>query len=256
MLFGGHVKSRQDVLFLSSHGFDFGEVVFRDSMLRGFCQDLQSGAGLRKDFFLIAHGPSEGDPNDVSNLWQNYYPKLLSTIEMAEKLGIHFLTVHLWFDPRFVKQNVLTEKLRFLEAIFEAGALHHVLISLENLSENSKVLALVVHHVPEISLTLDVGHGELLAQRNTAYDIVNDLYFSIGHVHLHDNFGGNGVKDDLHLPIGLGKIEIKQILLRLMEKGYDGTVTLELKQDELQDSLNKVKSMVAGFIEPWLISAL
>jgi len=250
VFFGGHVISAQDVVFLISHGFDFGEVVFRAGLGKTYYKDFRTTACKESDFFLIGHGPSEGAPNDLENLWKNYYPKLLTTIEIAHELGIHFLTVHLWFDPRFVKPHIREEKLRFLDAIFHAGASHDILISLENLSENAYDLAYVVDGLPGISLTLDVGHGQLLTERNTSYDIVHDLYSWIGHVHLHDNLGGNGVKDDLHLPIGSGRIEIAQILLGLMEKGYGGTVTLELEQDELESSLNKVREIVAGFRPP------
>ncbi len=247
MLFGGHVTSSEDVVFLTSHGFDFGEVVFRDGVETGHFKDLATSLPRDKNFFLIGHGPAEGPPNDLENLWQVYYPKLMRTLEAAEQLDIHFLTVHLWFDPRFVKPHVCNEKLKFMEELAQAASPHGILISLENLSENASDLALVVQRISGIALTLDVGHGQLLADRNTSYDIVNELYPWIGHVHLHDNYGGNSVKDDLHLPIGSGRVEIEQILLRLIEKGYTGTATLELKPHELEESLNTVRGMIAGF---------
>ncbi len=247
VLFGGHVTSSEDVVFLISHGFDFGEVVFHDRVNIAQLKNLATCLSQDTNFFLIAHGPSEGPPNDLKNLWQVYYPKLMGTVEIAEQLNIHFLTVHLWFDPRFVTPYVCKEKLKFMEEISHAAAPHGILISLENLSENASDLALVLQRVSGISLTLDVGHGQLLAERNTAYDIVNELYPWIGHVHLHDNYGGHSVKDDLHLPIGSGRVEIQQILLNLIEKGYTGTATLELERDELEGSLNTVRGMIAGF---------
>jgi len=247
VLFGGHVTSSEDVVFLISHGFDFGEVVLRDGLEARHFKDLAASLYHNTSFFLIAHGPSEGPPNDLEHLWQIYYPKLMRTLEIAEQLDIHFLTVHLWFDPRFVRPHVCEEKLKFMEEIAHAATPHGILISLENLSENASDLALVVQRVPNISLTLDVGHGQLLAERNTSYEIVNKLYQWIGHVHLHDNYGGNSVKDDLHLPIGSGRVEIQQILLNLIEKGYRGTATLELKPHELESSLNTVRGMIAGF---------
>ncbi len=244
MLYGGHVTSEQDVIFLQSHEFDFGEVIFRDGTETTHYEDLRNAINDKGHFFLIGHGPAEGAPNDLQNLWNHYYRTLLTTIEIAQHVDIHFLTVHLWLDPRFVKPHVRAEKLRFLESIIEVGALRNILISLENLSENAKDLAHIINQIPAISLTLDVGHGQLLTKTNTSFDIINDLFFSIGHVHLHDNFGGNGVQDDLHLPIGSGKIEIEQIMSALLKKGYRGTVTLELKQDELERSLVKVRNMV------------
>jgi sugar phosphate isomerase/epimerase len=67
----------------------------------------------------------------------------------------------------------------------------------------------------------------------------------IEHVHVHDNMGGRSPKDDLHLPVGQGAVPIKDILTGLVLSGYDGTVTLEVPNEALEESLAKVKEMVA-----------
>jgi sugar phosphate isomerase/epimerase len=242
VLFGGHVKQLEDIEYLCAHRFDFGEVVFRDATARNYWS--RERASLPRDFFLIGHGPHEGSPNDLDNLWNRYYPTLQTTVELAAQWSIHFLTVHVWVDPRFVEPTVIREKLRFLRQILAYGQEHNVLISLENLSENVQDLSMVVSSVPELSLTLDIGHGELLAEKNASYGIVEELCPWIGHVHLHDNFGGKGVKDDRHLPIGAGTIKVSEILTKILEKGYAGTLTLELDRDDLADSLGRVRTMI------------
>jgi sugar phosphate isomerase/epimerase len=242
VLFGGHVRQLEDIEYLSAHQFDFGEVVFRDASARDYWS--RERVSLPRDFFLIGHGPHEGSPNDLDNLWNRYYPSLAKTVELAAQLAVHFLTIHLWVDPRFVKPTIIREKLRFLQKILAHGQEHNVLISLENLSENVQDLSMVVSSVPELSLTLDIGHGELLTEKNASYGIVEELCPWIGHVHLHDNFGGKGVKDDRHLPIGAGTIEVSKILTKILEKGYAGTLTLELDRDDLEDSLGRVRTMI------------
>jgi len=244
VLFGGHVKSFEDIEFLETHRFDFGEVVFRDANALSYWSREQLGRPFDREFFLIGHGPHEGPPNDLGSLWNTYYPNLRATVEAAAQLSIHFLTIHLWMDPRFVKPTVILEKLEILRRIFLLGRNSGVLISLENLSESSDDLSRVVSAIPELSLTLDVGHGELLSDRNASYKILEDLFPWIGHVHLHDNFGGKGVKDDRHLAIGMGSIEISNILRKIVETGYTGTVTLELEREDLEDSLSKVRTMI------------
>lgn len=244
MLFGGHVTQLEDIEYLSALQFDFGEVVFRDASAWDYWSKERVSLPIDRDFFLIGHGPHEGSPNDLDNLWNRYYPSLMTTVELSAQLSIHFLTIHLWVDPRFVKPTVISEKLRFLRQIVVHGQEHNVLISLENLSENVQDLSMVVSSVPELSLTLDIGHGELLAETNASYGIMDELCRWIGHVHLHDNFGGKGVKDDRHLPIGAGTIEVAKILTKLLEKGYAGTLTLELDRDDLEDSLGRVRTMI------------
>jgi sugar phosphate isomerase/epimerase len=78
-------------------------------------------------------------------------------------------------------------------------------------------------------MTLDLGHGELLTDTNTAYDFAGNYLEKIQHLHLHDNRGGNSPKDDLHLPLGEGIIDFASILPDLKAKGYQKTMTLEVK---------------------------
>jgi sugar phosphate isomerase/epimerase len=44
-------------------------------------------------------------------------------------------------------------------------------------------------------------------------------------VHLSDNFGK---REDLHLPLGAGAIDWRNIISMLKNSGYDGTITLEV----------------------------
>ncbi len=50
----------------------------------------------------------------------------------------------------------------------------------------------------------------------------------------HDNTGGKSVKDDLHLALGEGSVDYRSIFRSLLEKGYDSTITMEVK---IQDML-------------------
>ncbi|MBI5572015.1 MAG: sugar phosphate isomerase/epimerase [Desulfomonile tiedjei] len=246
MLFGGHVRTADDVPFLQALGFDFGEVAITSAGRRTYWLETGLKNRFESGFFLLAHGPREGPPNDVDNLWNNYLPALKETIDVAGTMEIPLLTVHLWVDPRFVKAVVRAEKKKLLREAFEYGRYKKVLVSLENLSENSADLAEMVEAVPDLSITLDVGHAQLLTDVNTSFGIIDELFPSIKHLHLHDNSGGNGVKDDLHLPIGEGIIDFPAILGRLMDKGYEGTATLELEREVLASSraaLNVIMSL-------------
>jgi sugar phosphate isomerase/epimerase len=244
MLYGGHVKSLDDIGYLQDLKFDLGEVIFRNAESRAYW--LHSGVtnGLDSRFFLIAHGPREGPPNDIDHLWKHYYPALLETVGVAHSLGIEFLTIHLWMDPRFVGPDAREEKKSFLNTICAYGHENGVVISLENLSETATDLGPILEANPELGLTLDVGHGQLLTETNTSFDIIEKLSASIKHIHIHDNRGGRGVEDDLHLPIGEGIVDFQGILRRLAKKGYDGTATLELERDVLESSRQRIRQIV------------
>ncbi len=244
MLFGGHVKSLDDIDYLQHANFDLGEVILRSAKARDFWKDSGVTNHGLSDFFLIAHGPFEGPANDIGNLWKQYYPALRETVDVARMMAIDFLTVHLWVDPRFVRADVLKEKKRALLDLFNYGCDNDVLVSLENLSETAEDLADILDFIPELGITLDVGHGQLLTATNTSFGIMDRLMNSIKHVHLHDNRGGYGVVDDLHLPIGRGIIDFDGILRKLLKNGYDSTLTLELVPEDLIASRATVKELL------------
>jgi sugar phosphate isomerase/epimerase len=248
MLYGGHVKSEEDIDFLRSAGFELGEVVIRSAKSRDHWRYSGARNNGRSNFLLIAHGPFEGPPNDIDNLRNKYCPALRDTVDVARKMEINFLTVHLWMDPRFVKTGVIKEKKRALLDLWNYGRDNGVLISLENLSETADDFAGVLELIPGLGITLDVGHGELLTQHNTSFGIMDKLMDSVKHMHFHDNRGGDGVEDDLHLPIGEGIVDFKAILRILLDKGYQQTLTLELKREELIESRAKVKALINDIV--------
>jgi sugar phosphate isomerase/epimerase len=248
MLYGGHIKSLEDIDFLRVAGFDFGEVVIRNKKVREYWKlsGIKNRGG--SNFFLIAHGPFEGPPNDIDNLRNRYLPALCETVDVARIMEINFLTVHLWMDPRFVKSEVIEEKKRALSDLFNYGRDMRVFISLENLSETAEDLANILDAIPELGITLDVGHGELLSPINTSFAIMDKLMDHIRHLHFHDNRGGGGVDDDLHLPIRDGIVDFKGILTILLNKCYDQTLTLELENKDLIESRAKVKTMINDIV--------
>jgi sugar phosphate isomerase/epimerase len=248
MLYGGHVKSFDDIGYLQDLKFDLGEVVLRNAESRAYWLDSGITNKFDSGFFLVAHGPREGPPNDIRHLWENYYPALQETVGVLHRLGIEFLTIHLWVDPRFVGSDVRNEKQSLLKALCAYGRENGVFISLENLSETATDLGPVLEAVPDLGLTLDVGHGQLLTDTNTSFDFIENLSSCIKHIHLHDNRGGRGVKDDLHLPLGEGIIDFHSIFERLVTKGYDGTVTLELEKEVLESSRERIRKIVGDII--------
>lgn len=246
MLFGGHVKSLDHLDILRSLNFDFGEVVLRDADAYKYWLDSGVKNQFDSRFFLIAHGPFEGPPNDMDNIRMRYPDALTGSIDTASQMGIDLLTIHLWMDRRFLKPEILDQKVELLHYIVEYGLKRNVHICLENLSESATDLRPVLEAVSGLKLTLDIAHAQLLTETNTSFDIISELGRYIRHVHLHDNRGGNGPSDDLHLPIGDGIIDFPAILEALIKSPYDGTMTLELEPKDLERSRKVVEQIIAN----------
>ncbi|MEW6348960.1 MAG: sugar phosphate isomerase/epimerase family protein [Thermodesulfobacteriota bacterium] len=244
MLFGAHVKSVEDPDVLREMGFDFGELVLSGSEKRALWQESGILSPLSDSFFLVAHGPVEGDPNDLKNIWERYFPSLQETVNLSARMGISYLTIHLYSDARFVKREVLEEKRRLLNGLVSYAAARNVRVGLENLSESAADLCLIADGVPDLAITLDVGHAQLLSEKNRSFEIIESLGPLIEHVHLHDNRGGSGHTDDLHLPIGEGNVDFPRVLGALTATGYDGTMTLEVPRPVLARSREIIRAIL------------
>ncbi len=244
MFFGAPVRSLDDITRLRRTGFDFGEIAMANAGARRMWWESGFINGGLGKFFLMAHGPLEGDPNDAGSLWNRYVPNLLATVDTLNRMSIRSLNIHLLVDRRRVSNLVLAEKTRALKEIVEHGRKNSVAINLENLSETAEDFEPVIGQVPDLGLTLDVGHANLGGSENKSIAIIEKFGKLIRHVHLHDNRGGQSKDDDLHLPIGAGTVDFKAILTSLMSAGYDGTLTLEVKPELQADSRVRVGSLV------------
>lgn len=87
-----------------------------------------------------------------------------------------------------------------------------------------KELEDIFARLPDARFTLDIGHAFLNGGDEAVERMVKKFADRLLHVHASDNNG----KEDLHLPIGAGKIDWKKAAKALKSAGYDGTITLEV----------------------------
>lgn len=241
---GGTARSPEDVAVLYDLGLDFAEVSLKD--MSKFTRSVPDFIELRSktNLFYLCHGPNEGDPNDATSLRKDYLPRILEILDIMPMLNMSLLTLHLWIDHRFVKPLLVDLKIELLREIIDKARKEDITICLENLSENCGDLDRVLKALPQLYLTLDVGHAQLLRPKTTAFDLIAAYPDRIKHLHLHDNMGGNSVNDDLHLPVGTGNVDFQGILGALKEAGYEGTATLELKPQEIRCCLPLVRTLL------------
>ena len=241
---GGTARGPEDVAMLYDLGLDFAEVSLKD--MSNFAKSISDFIELRSktNLFYLCHGPNEGDPNDTIYLREHYLPCMLEILDIMPVLNMSLLTLHLWVDHRFVKAHVIDLKIDLLREIIDKARERNITICLENLSENWEDLDRIFKQLSQLCLTLDVGHAQLLRPKTTAFDLITAYPHRIKHLHLHDNMGGNSVDDDLHLPVGEGKVDFLGILGALKEAGYTGTATLELKPEEIKRCLASVRKLL------------
>jgi sugar phosphate isomerase/epimerase len=158
-------------------------------------------------------------------------------------MRIEYLTAHLWIDSRFVSPKIMEAKISLLKELTAYARSRCVRISLENLSEGAVDLRRAVEAIPDLMITLDIGHGQLLCRENRSFEILEILADHVGELHAHDNMGGTGPNDDLHLPLGQGVIDFGSILKKAVECGFDGPVILELAHHDLPESMAKLEHL-------------
>ncbi len=243
ILLGGTARNPDDVISLCVLGLSFAEITIADPAAFRL-QERYRALSQATGFFYLCHGPREGDPNNVNNLETVYFSKLLQVLDIMPELGMRLLTLHLWMDPRFVSKEVIAYKIDFLKRVTERARDDGITVCLENLSENVVHLAEVFSTVPQLNLTLDLGHAELLSTENTSFGFLENCPEKIKHIHLHDNNGGNSPNDDLHLPVGEGKVDLQEIFKKLHAVPYKGTITMELRPDPIESCLGRAKRLV------------
>jgi sugar phosphate isomerase/epimerase len=83
----------------------------------------------------------------------------------------------------------------------------------------------IFQQYPELMLTLDIAHAHIGSRDSArALEFIQRFGKRIGHIHVSDN----RLKQDDHLPLGSGSIDFQRIVAALKQSGYDGTVTLEV----------------------------
>lgn len=246
---GGTARTPGDVRALHELGLEFAEIAIPD--LNRFYDVLPEYQAMRKNLglFYLCHGPREGDPNDIRSLERVYLPKVKQIVSIMPELEMGLLTIHLWMDRRFVRDEAIFYKVKVLGELTAWARDQGVVLCLENLSERDEDLLGAMKALPLLNLTLDVAHAQLLTDQNRSLALMQGFPERIRHIHLHDNRGGDSPEDDLHLPPGEGDVDFNVIFKELNSIGYDGTMTLELRLHEIRRSLGGVIGLLheAGF---------
>ncbi len=228
MIIGARAHTAEQAGFLAKTGLPFVEisVLSAEALERDMeaLRQLQVRYGTK----FLAHGPEEGNARDPGILRRDMLPCINRITDCLPALGIGLFTIHFWLDCRFIEPGAVEAKILLLRRMADHAAEQGVQLCLENLSEREADFRAALSAIDTLGMTLDIGHAELLSEKNTAYDFLAQHAEKIYHMHVHDNRGGSSPADDVHLAPGEGRIDFKSILSAAVRRGYDRTMTLEV----------------------------
>lgn len=90
--------------------------------------------------------------------------------------------------------------------------------------ESLEYFSAVMKAVPTLKFHLDVAHAFIENRMKGVSDYVDTFRDRLVHIHLHDNHG----KEDEHLPLGMGKIDLRKVISFLKGVEYGRTITFEV----------------------------
>ena len=235
-IIGGRAHTIDHIHEIGKLGYPFAEIsLYEPGQVLEQLQDLME---LKEKYgiYYLAHYPNEGTPFDVEMLQDKFVSKLKRLLDLSQNLGIRKGTMHFWMDKRRVASTVVVKKIQMLSEMVAHAADRGIVLCIENLSEGYDSFSPAFDAIPGLRMTMDIGHGQLLTKENTSSNFLGHLFHRIAHIHVHDNYGGSSVKDDIHLAVGDGIVDYPKILGMLKKKGYRSTITMEVKVQEMQRS--------------------
>ncbi len=251
MILGGRAHTVAEAERLGKAGLPFVElsIIDPEAFYAGEKQALQNIRDVYGITYL-AHGPEEGNAWEPELLRTQLLPKIRSLLDCLSALAINLFTIHFWLDRRFIDPAIINEKIPILKEMNAYAREKNIQLCIENLSEQAADFLPLFDEIPELGMTLDIGHGQLLTETNTTYGFCEQCFDKIRHIHLHDNLGGDSPEHDLHLLPGRGSIDFGSILGVLQDKGFDKTITLEVNPELILEGKAYIEKIWCGDAAP------
>jgi len=155
--------------------------------------------------------------------------ELRRCVDVFTAVGARWMNIHPdRHAPMHSREFFVNKNLETLGELLPYATSQGLGLMLENLPgdfNTAAQLGELLDPLSELGLHLDIGHANLLVGQSTAGELLEAYGDRLRHVHLHDNKGGSA---DLHLPLGTGSVDVRGAVRLLQDRGYDGTITLEV----------------------------
>jgi sugar phosphate isomerase/epimerase len=246
MLIGAMNHPQKDVLseidWMAAAKLDFIDLTLEPPLAAAWLVDApairakldQCGLGVigHTAYYLPIGSPFE-------SVRQAAVSELRRCLDVFGQMGVRYMNVHPdRYAPMHDHAFLVQRNRQSLSELIDYGHTVGVEIMLENLPgefNTAGQLGDLLDPLPDLGMHLDIGHANLQVVTNQTEAILARYQHRLRHVHLHDNKGG---RNDLHLPLGSGKLDTVRCLSALKRSGYDGTITLEVFTPNVHDLLH------------------
>lgn len=229
--FGGQAAGLEGVIFLAAHGFDFADLNLNEIEKIRREESEMLKAARKAGMFFTAHAPDLRVDNEDG------MQRIGEAVGYAELFKPRTITIHPILAPRSNTPEKIALKISEVGTLAAMAESYGARISCENTSEDPVDMKAVLDANPGVVLTVDIGHSELLSDENKSLGFIKAYPDRIGHIHIHDNIGGDTYHEDLHLPLGEGRIDFAPILLALRKLPQEITITFEMPRQKAYEGL-------------------
>jgi len=209
-------KIFSEINFCKKH-FDFLELTLRLEKL----DSLNSRAKtVLKSFNIVGHLDWNINLSEYNEIEISRATKLIS---LFKEIGAEKVTIHPSYSEILDSKEIIENNIKSLNKISNFCKRKKLQLMLENTTHNlfckSETIKEILNEVPNLSLTLDIGHV-LKTSRGELKDFLK-LREKINHIHIHDVF--NSID---HLFFS-HKSKLEKIIKKVKNIGYDGTISFE-----------------------------
>ncbi len=193
---------------------------------------------LAKNMFALGHTAYwVGFGSSHEKVRKGWVEEAKDMIQTASELKMGLLNFH--FNSRYgsvgateqSRTTFLQNFISSMEELTQFAAAEKIDLMLENVPpenghplESIDYFSAVMKAVPAMKFHLDVAHAFIENRMKGVKNYIDAFGDRLVHVHMHDNHG----MQDEHLPLGRGKIDVRQVVKLLKATKYDKTVTFEV----------------------------
>lgn len=209
--------------------------------------NFEGGKSLHAPFWDLNLGSKNPSIREATMKAFNY------AYMVAKKLGCTEIVVHNGFVPNTSFYEGWVRNATAFWQEFFSDKDNSITMMVENqCEEDSEVLKMEIDSVndPRLKVCLDIGHAH--ANSNTAVEEwIISLGSRIGYLHLHNNHGKvsgrPSYKNDEHLGLDMGTINVEKVFSLLEEYCPDAVWNVECKLDYIEQSIDLIEKL--GYLE-------
>ncbi|MBM3233891.1 sugar phosphate isomerase/epimerase [Candidatus Pacearchaeota archaeon] len=242
MKIGYIIHPRKDVIkrieWIGKHKFDFVDLFLEEDIAVPEKINIAQVKSILKKYNLSAVGHTAwylpiGSP--IKLIRECAIKEAERYFKIFRQLKVEYVTIHAFWPPSIFSDNEGVEyQIETLKKLVKISRNYNLRLMYEPIDterDNLKNVSKILSNVSELYFHLDIGHANLYKKKIN--DFIKKFHKKLVHIHLHDNHG----KEDEHLPLGKGNIDIEKVIRELRKYDYDGTITLEIFKGNNKDLL-------------------